>query len=148
MSGGDIDAVALFCEDIREEKKETHTVVGVFGDIIVVPGFPGAMPKFGVYIRINIPVDNDPCKFDIFFNYPNGERVLAVTVEQSLVASTIADAKKTNNPIAGIVSHLVASPFPITEDGRICIEIQWDEKKRIIGGVNFALGDNPIEITA
>jgi hypothetical protein len=36
--------VALVCEDIRLEASARLSLMGVFGPIIDVPGFPGAMP--------------------------------------------------------------------------------------------------------
>jgi hypothetical protein len=137
MKNHHIDAIALFCEDIREEKGGSQTLIGVMGDNIMVPSFPGAMPRLGIYIRLHILTQNSPCKYDIFLCHPNGERGHITTIDEDLVASTMQDAKAAGNKITGIYSQLVAGPFPVTQAGRIRVELVWQEQTRQIGSLNF-----------
>lgn len=133
----DIAAIALFCDDIREEKSGTSSIIGVIGDNIVVPDFPGAIPKFGIYIRIHLLTGFKASKFDIYLNYPNGDKILVNEIELKLVKQSLIDAKKTNNPIAGIVSQLIAAPFPVIQEGRISVELSWSGNTSFIGSLNF-----------
>lgn len=138
----DIAAIALFCDDIREEKSGAHSLIGIIGDNVIVPNFPGAIPKFGIYVRIHIPTDFKPCKFDIYLNYPNGDRLHINEIELRLVKNTIVDAKKSNNPIAGIFTQLVAAPFPVAQEGRISVELSWNGVSSFIGSLNFIKAGN------
>lgn len=133
----DISAIALFCHDIREEKSGTYSLIGVVGDNINVPGFPGAIPKFAIYVRIHVSVNWNPCEFDIFLNNSNGDRILVSKIEKELVEKTLYDAKLQGNNIGGIYSHLVASPFPIQKEGRFSLDLAWGTDSLYLGGVNF-----------
>ena len=49
-----ITAIALFCEDIREEQQGTSTIIGVLPDNLSVGPGPGFLPKLAIYLRIQI----------------------------------------------------------------------------------------------
>lgn len=141
MKMRDISAVALFCDDIREEVSGAHSLIGVLGDNIVVPSFPGAVAKLGIYVRLHIPVDFSACKFDIILEYPNGTNIKVAEVNEILVEKTIKDAKISGNRIAGIYSKLIASPFPVSEAGRIIVKIKYNGHEYVIGAINFLTED-------
>lgn len=138
----EISAIALFCDDIREEKSGAHSIIGIMGDNIIVPGFPGAVPKLGIYIRLHLSVEFKPCKFAVSLIYPNGDRLQVNEIEQALVRKTLKDAKLTKTNIAGIYSQLVAAPFPVSQEGRIAVEISWNQSSMMIGGLNFVSEKN------
>lgn len=144
----ELSAIALFCDDIREEKSGAHTIIGIMGDNIIVPGFPGAVPKLAIYVRLHIPVETAPEEYRILFNFPNGERVLINTIEHDLIKNTIRDAKKAKNKIAGIFSQLIASPFPVERAGRIEVELEWSGGKMFIGGLNFIEAESTTSVTS
>jgi hypothetical protein len=145
----DISAVALFCDDIREEKMGGHTIIGVMGDNVALPEFPVVLPKLGIYLRLHIPTSAKPEKYEIYLNFPNGNRVLVSTIEHDLVEDTINKAVEAGNGIAGIISQLIASQFPIEQPGRIEAELEWSDRKMIIGSLNFLVSEQtPIAPTA
>src|SRR5204863_9495434 len=49
-----ITAIALFCEDIREEQQGTSDIVGVLPDNLSVGPGPGFLPKLAIYLRIHL----------------------------------------------------------------------------------------------
>ena len=50
--------MAVFCEDIREEKSGKFTLVGVFGGDIIVPSFPATVrAAFFLAVRSNLEGD-------------------------------------------------------------------------------------------
>lgn len=133
----EISAVVLFCEDIREEKSGTYSIIGVLGDNMIVPGFPGAMPKLGVYIRINIPIELEPQSYKIYFTFPDGNRILANSVDIEMVEKAIRDAKDESNLIAGIYSQMIASPLAISQAGRFEVDLEWAGGKKFLGSLKF-----------
>ena len=44
----------ILCEDIRDERSGTETLVGVLPDNVAIRGPRGVMPKLAVYLRIQI----------------------------------------------------------------------------------------------
>ena len=144
----DISAIAVFCDDVREERSGMKSIMGIYGDTVAVPAFPGAMPKFGIYVRIHISMDFEPCELQIFLNYPNGERVLVNTIEKSLVEKTLAESKATGNIIAGIYSIQIAAPFPVDQEGRIFVELESQSAKLTLGSINFIQSEEKEATTA
>lgn len=45
-------AIAFFCEDIREEIGDKSSFMGVLGNTLFVPGFPGTMTRLFVVIMV------------------------------------------------------------------------------------------------
>jgi hypothetical protein len=134
----DINAISLFCEDVREETNGQYSLIGVLGDNISVPQFPGMMPKLAIYVRINLaPTWKMRGGFDIYITPPNGEREILHSIEGALVKDTISKIRKAKNPVAGIYSHIVLSPLPVQSAGRLSLELQWSNGVIFLGSLNF-----------
>lgn len=138
----EISAIVLFCEDIRQEVGGQYSLIGVVGDNLNVLGVPGAIPKFAIYVRINFSIDAEPREFQIFLINPDGERILVSTIPKAMVESSILDAKEQGNRIVGIVSHMIAAPFPINSVGRYWIELVWGGGSLFLGSLKIGLGDD------
>lgn len=133
----EILATAIFCDDVREEMGNKHSLMGIYGDNISVPAFPGAMTKFAIYVRIHLPIDFEPYEMKLFLSYPNGDRTLMNTIEKSMVRKSLKDAKASGNIIAGIYSIQIAAPFPVSEQGRIYVELEVESDILKLGSINF-----------
>src|SRR5262245_51551583 len=89
-----IQAMALFCEDIRREAQGRDTLIGVFSDSLRVRSFPGALRRVQVYVRIRldpnltydepISVEIDIPGEDIQIEGPQQGPVPKAVVEQSI----------------------------------------------------------------
>jgi hypothetical protein len=136
--------IALFCDDIREEKSGALTLVGVMGDNVKLPPLPASgsnvramIPRLAVYIRLNFDVEAflaTPITFKIIL--PDGTEVSAGGVSEQ----TIAEARTTGqrgNQLAGIVSRLVFGGFVLTQFGRITVEVDMGGNKYLAGILNF-----------
>ena len=137
----EISAVALFCEDLREEKDNKISLIGIMGDNIAVPGFPGALAKLAIYIRINYPTDMKPQSLEIVMTHSDGERLVVNNIDESFVKKTIEEAAAQNNPVAGIVTQLIAAPFAINSAGRNKLELTWDNGSIFLGSLNVILAE-------
>ncbi|MDZ4308754.1 DUF6941 family protein [Allopontixanthobacter sp.] len=143
----EMSAIALFCEDVREEKQGTYSLMGIVGDNLRVPSLPGAIPKFVIYVRINIPISCTAEELRLYLHYPNGDRILINTIREDLVEKTLNDARSMGNPIAGIFSHLVAAPFPVEQAGRIAVELESTSGSQVIGSIHFDITQDSSEST-
>ena len=47
-------AIALFCEDIREEKSGQYAIAGILPDRLNVKRLPTVLPKLGIYLRFHL----------------------------------------------------------------------------------------------
>lgn len=66
-----INAVALFCEDVRTDSSGSFILTGIMSDGLAVQAFPGVIPKLGVFARVNVPVDADPVPIKIVMRGDN-----------------------------------------------------------------------------
>lgn len=141
----DLHGTAIFCDDVREELGGLYSLIGVYGDNVKVPSFPGAMAKLGIYVRLNVSQDFGPCDVDLILIYPDGEEQKATTFSRGMIESAISDAREAENPIAGLYSHLVAAPFNVRMGGRYAIELRWGDQRQRVGGIRFLQADDAVE---
>jgi len=133
-------AIAVFCEDIREEKSGTDTLVGVLHDNLVVSSIPGLMPKLGVYVRIQLPKDGNTKRVSTRIRTSQADNIAPATLDH-LVDQATQDARAKELPYAGLVSKAVVSPFPIQSVGAIEAVIRVDDSERVCGILNIQIGD-------
>lgn len=139
-----ISAIVLFCDDIREEKSGAHSLMGIMGDNVEVPGFPGAINRVAIYVRINLPLSFDPCLLKLVMHPPSDEPTVINEIDEGLVARSISEARDLENPIAGIYSKMVASPFPTPVSGRYWLELSWKDNSHFLGSLNVVeVGTRP-----
>jgi hypothetical protein len=112
----DISAVALFCSDVREEKGNTVTIVGVLPDNLNVPKLPGALPKLCVYVRIHVVVDCDPGALYSRL-VMDGKEIGRIDVQSTVVATVRAKSKASGKAYAGLISTFVMAPLAIAKPG-------------------------------
>jgi hypothetical protein len=89
----------LVCDDIREEKSNKLTLVGVYNTFIGVASSPAILPKLGFFIRLAPQADFAPEKYTL--RIKRDTEALA-TVEGKL---TITDAPQPSTIV------VVGSPF-------------------------------------
>ena len=56
-------AIGIFCEDIRQEKSEQDTLIGILPDNVNVPSIPGMFPKLGLVVRMHFDVSSSARQF-------------------------------------------------------------------------------------
>lgn len=129
--------MAVFCEDIREEKTGTQTLVGVYPDNLNIPKVPVALPKLAVYLRIALDpfVDADP--ISVWLISPKGEERKINDIDPKMVAQTQANIRKSGTPFATLISRIIAPAFPVTEHGRMKAVIRVGTEEIICATLNF-----------
>jgi len=123
--------VALFCEDIREEKSGQDTLVGILPDNLVVGTLPGILPKLGVYFRIQLEREDSPQTMKVRV------KILRVpAVEMSLdhvIDAAKQYAEQEALPFASILAKSIISPVPIQASGKIEATAEIDGVEYICG---------------
>lgn len=136
-----IQAVALFCEDVRQEAAGTVTLVGLLSDNLAVPAFPGVMPKLAIYIRVHIPVDHKTENIK-FFLCDGDSRNEIGGFDKDFVNKTIAETKAMDNPLSGFILTVLASPYPVSRESRHWVEMQYGKVTTVIGTLKIVLQDS------
>lgn len=128
-------ALALFCEDIRQEKGDIHSLVGILPDNITVEAVPSMAPKIGIYLRTNF----DPTQAIVPISYklvlPDGTIVVSDVVKAATLEKAKADANSDQNPVASLVSRVIMSPFPL-QAGRMQVIVQVGDVELFAGSLN------------
>jgi hypothetical protein len=133
----EISAVGLFCEDIREERSGSNSIVGILPDNLSLSHIPGVLPKLCVYIRINIGLDRDPRPIVTYLILPNGETTAKRPLDDALIEKTRKRAKKDGSLFAGFISRIVMTPFPVEMAGRIQCLVTIGDTEYLCGALNL-----------
>jgi hypothetical protein len=133
----DVSCIALFCDDIREEKANRETLVGVYPDNVNLPGLPGSFPKICIYLRVNVRLGFDPGKIIATVMLPGNVELVREEVGADVVASSQQKAKDTNAFYAGLKAKIVLSPLKVDQAGRISVIVTAAGKDHIAGALNL-----------
>lgn len=138
-----LSAIAIFCEDIREEKQGTSTLVGVFSDNINVPAFPFAIPKLAIFLRINFPTaGRSPSEITVSMTQFDRDEEAFTIIGSELIEKSKLDAIRNNAAITGMVTKAVIANYGVERPGRVTLRISNAEVDFICGSLNF--GQKPI----
>lgn len=142
-----VSAMALFCEDIREEKGDTVTLVGLLPDTVTIeqPTSNGGaeqttklISKLCVYVRVNFDPDMrlEPPK--IWLVMPDGERLGMGSVTPEIIQKAQSESKAKGNLLAGIVSRVIMAGFrPL--NGSVKVEVDVGDETILAGALTFNL---------
>jgi hypothetical protein len=157
----------LFCEDIREEKNNTFTLIGILPDQINLEileggaagadGVPTAppppprhpvktLPKLSIYIRINFDPAFDIGAPIIRVILPGGQVSLTKVVEKDIIQKAMLEAKQRGNLLAGVVSRVNVDQFRPAV-GSIKVEAEINGETHLGGAINFRLVSKPSSTT-
>jgi hypothetical protein len=134
-----VAAVALFCDDVREERSGAITLVGVMPDNVEVPSVPGAFPRVAIYLRVHLDVDSEPKAMEVLLTFPDGNQHKIAEFSKEMVKMTQAEAASSGNKLAGFFGSAIASPFPVPSPGRAVVTLKRGDETQVIGGLNFVL---------
>jgi hypothetical protein len=135
-----ISAIALFCEDIREEKAGTETLIGVMPSTLSVPSFPSGVPKLGIYCRVQFPVSLDDFAAEAFLTTSWGQRFAVGGFGQDLTAQAKSESMTIGLSFASVIIKGLMVPMPFPEPGRFEFILKIGHDERVCG----ALGIIPI----
>ncbi len=136
-----IAATGLFCEDIREEKQGTDTLIGILPDNIVVralgqseqSGQP-VFPKLALYVRINVSSETHIETLSVKLRLPDGSVLNLTTFDKELIKKTQLDASEA--PFMGFLSKTVFGPMPIPMEGRFEAIVELNGGEIVCGFLN------------
>ncbi len=130
-------AVAMFCEDIREEKSGQDTIIGILPDNMALANFPGVAAKLGVYVRIHIDPKTPPREITVKFNTPWGENLDIGKADKTLIDSAVSQALDKGLPLAGIVLKALMVPFLMQAPGLAVATITVDGSENVCAMLNL-----------
>lgn len=148
-----LSATTVFCEDVREEKNGSNTLIGIFADNVILEGtgepkpVPAGrkaihvMPKIGIYTRIVAPIDEPLDRIDVLLVSPDGDKRGMGDFSKEFLENTRKDARGKGSPVITLIARAVASPFPVPPSGgRFLVVVQTQESQIVSGTMNVLIG--------
>ena len=132
-----ISAVALFCEDIRDEKSGAQTLIGIFPDNADVPAFPCTFSRLGLYLRIHIDPAFDPHSLSLVLRMPSGQEQVVAELGRELIDKGRREAEDSQSPLIGFISRTIVRDFTISGPGRIAAVVKVGEREILAGALNI-----------
>lgn len=142
--------IALFCEDIREEKNELITLVGIYPDNVNVAPLQGMLVPEGsgrviarlfVYLRFHFDFDADLPPYAVRIVAPGDHVTHLGNIDASVVSKAKGDAKSKGLAFAGVTLRAGLLNFGIMQPGLMKLEIQHGDEIQTVGGIQFSFLD-------
>jgi len=118
--------ISQFCDDIRHESGNKYSLMGCYGNELLVENLPSLLPKLCVQVRAITPIDKPFTKLLIRAKM-NDEIIAEINVLPNgpiTPNSSVIDA-----PIRSELSvMIVLSPLAIAESGKLRIEAETDDE--------------------
>lgn len=138
----EISAIGLFCEDIREEKSGTDSLIGVLPDNMNIPQANVVMPKLCAYVRINFRPDYDPGEVAVILRFPDGSTSKPSVLGGETLQRARNDALKSGSPFVGVITKYVMTPYHIRDLGRVEAIVRHRLEEKVCGAINFRILEN------
>lgn len=142
-----INVLALFCEDIREEKDNVLTLIGIMPDNVNLEnpsntppeggGTKRMLSKLSIYTRINFDPNLDIGVPEVCLVLPNNEIINMGNIDPTLVAKAQAEAQEKGALLAGIISRAAIWGFAPPENESIKVEVTINGEKYLAGALRF-----------
>ena len=142
-----INVMALFCEDIREEKGDIFSLIGLMPDNVNLADKTDGVTREGqarkllgklcLFVRINFDPDIDIGAPEIKLVMPDGESIAIGEIEHSLIQKSISETKENGNLLAGVMSRAVFWGFNPPTDGSIKVEVYINGETYLAGALKF-----------
>jgi len=118
--------ISQFCDDIRQESGNKYSLMGCYGNELLVEKLPVLLPKLCVQVRAITPIDKPFSKLAIraVMNDDIIAEMNVLSGELKITAPSGID-----NPIRTELSVMMTfSPLPITEPSKLRIEAEADDE--------------------
>lgn len=118
-------AVGFFCDDLRQEVGDRDTIVGILKDTTTVAKIPCALPKLGIYIRVQFDPNDPPQRIAARLDTPWGEVVDLGNADRELIETARNNALRSKQPHAGVVMTGIVTPFLIRAPGLVTASVDF-----------------------
>jgi hypothetical protein len=133
-----ITAIALFCEDIRDEKLGTESLVGILPDNLAIGGPAGGfLPKLAIYLRLQLENEVDIKTISARVIFPGGRVIEMATFDPDAVKSAKEQSKANGIPYTGLIGKALMTPVPIEALGKIEVIVTADGEDFVCGILNI-----------
>lgn len=151
--------MALFCEDIREEKRDMVSLIGILPDSLNIADVADEgdraegqqrhtpLLKLCIYVRINFDVDADIGEPQLRIVMPDGSEHGLGSIPTDTVTGARQKAIEQGNPQAGVIARTVIAPFRFPRGGGVMnLEVAIADAVYLAGALNLRVQTEPGKI--
>jgi hypothetical protein len=142
--------VALFCQDIREEKDDVISLIGILPDNLLTPKMTPdtvgivrssvrVLSSLHIYLRINFDPDFELPEALMRIVLPDDQIIEVGKISADVIAQSRSQAKEAGLPLAGVLSRLGIGGFAMPKPGILKLEVVLGEQVHLAGALNFKL---------
>ena len=131
--------VTQFCDDVRYEVGNKYSLIGCYGDEMIVDKLPALLPKLCVQIRAFTTTDKVFTKL-VLRAFLGEELIAEANIEFGKISADDAPADATR---MGIMTFMFFSPLGITEPSLLRIEAETEDG--ILSGGKLRIRERTIE---
>lgn len=128
-------AMAWFCDDVRQERGNKETLVGVYSDSVTVPRFPGAFKKVVVVVHIHADLSESLDEIKLFLRAPN-------TSEEEIANFDLTDFEQGRQHAVGrgmpyllVTAQVTVEPLKIEAEGVVEMTLQINGERMTVGAL-------------
>jgi hypothetical protein len=122
-------AVGLFCEDVREERGNKETIVGVYSDSISVPHFPGAFKKMVVYVRLHADIDHEINELRLLLKVPGVDEEELANFDLKGLEAGREQARLRGMPYVDLITQVTVEPLNVLSEGLVEATLQVNDER-------------------
>lgn len=132
--------IAQFCDDIRHEIGNKYSLMGCYGDEMILDKFPAMLPKLCVQVRVLTPVDQPFTKL-LIRAVLNGENIAEIDVPAQKMAQSYQDrvALPPDAHRHVVVAIIAISPLPVSEPCQLKIEAETETEDGVLRGSSLRI---------
>lgn len=135
-----LNAICLFCDDVREEKSGVDTIVGVYPDNANIPAASGRLPRLALYARIAAPIETVPASIGMRIEFPWDEEPLNIPGNPPAQIQQDAElVRAEGGSVITFILKLSFTPFLVKSPGRVKAVAIVDGEEILCGALNFKL---------
>jgi hypothetical protein len=140
-------AVGWFCDDVREERGNKETVVGIYSDTVSVSNFPGAFKRITVYVRIHADVDQEINALKILLSVPGVDEDEIADFSLDGLREGKERAKRRGLPFVTMITQATIEPLRVPSEGLIQATLQFNDHRTVVAAMFVRQRSSPATVS-
>jgi hypothetical protein len=128
-------AVGWFCDDVRQEKGNKETFVGVYSDTVHVGKIPGGFKRINLMVRIHVEMDINLTEIRLFLRSPNSEEAEIANFPLEGFEDARKAARERGMPFVMIGAQVTLENFKIAAEGILEAIVRVNEERQTVAAM-------------
>jgi hypothetical protein len=129
------NAVGWFCDDVREERGNKETIVGVYSDTVSVPSFPGGFKRMVIYVRVHADVDQEINELRLFLRVPGVDEAEIANFDLEELEEGRKAAKRRKMPYIDLITQVTVEPLKVPSEGLVEATLELNDKRTVVAAM-------------